>query len=103
MNPSSLMPSKIDKVIHERARLAIMSLVAASGEEAFTDLKRHLGMTDGNLSVHLKILEGAGYVTIEKSFVERKPRTSIAMTKKGRAAFKAYVDVLEKIVKGAKP
>jgi DNA-binding MarR family transcriptional regulator len=88
----------IDKVIHERARLGVMSLLAASGELTFVELKRHLEMTDGNLSVHLRILEEAGYVAIEKSFVDRKPRTVVKVTKKGRAAFKAYIDALEQII-----
>jgi DNA-binding MarR family transcriptional regulator len=92
----------IDKVIHERARLGIMSLLAARGEIAFVELKHHLQMTDGNLSVHLRILEQAGYVAIEKSFVERKPRTEVKITKKGRLAFKAYIDALEQIIQRAK-
>jgi DNA-binding MarR family transcriptional regulator len=102
MKPSSSTKLKIDSidpVIHERARLGIMSLLAAAESMAFVEIKRHLELTDGNLSVHLRILEDAGYVHVEKSFVDRKPRTAVLITKKGRAAFKAYVDVLEKIVK----
>jgi DNA-binding MarR family transcriptional regulator len=92
----------IDKVIHERARLGIMSLLAATGEISFVELKHHLSMTDGNLSVHLKILEVAGYVSIEKSFVDRKPRTEVKITRKGRGAFKSYLDALEQIIQRAK-
>jgi DNA-binding MarR family transcriptional regulator len=102
MKPSSSTTVKIDSldpVIHERARLGIMALLAATGAMAFVEIKRHLDLTDGNLSVHLRLLDDAGYVEQKKSFVDRKPRTSVSITKKGRAAFKAYVDALEKIVK----
>jgi DNA-binding transcriptional ArsR family regulator len=92
--------SKIDKVIHERARLAAMALLAARDVLSFADLKSELRMTDGNLSVHLRVLEAAGYVDVRKTFQGRKPHTDVAITRKGRAAFKAYVDVLERIVKG---
>lgn len=92
----------IDKVIHERARLGIMSVLAATGEMPFTGLKDHLGMTDGNLSVHLRILEEAGYVSIDKSFVDRRPRTQVAISKKGRAAFQGYIDTLERIIRSAR-
>lgn len=100
---SSSTPLKIDKldpVIHERARLGIMSLLVPAGSMTFVELKTHLEMTDGNLSVHLKALEHAGYVAVSKSFVDRRPRTEAVVTKKGRAAFKAYVEELGKIVKG---
>jgi DNA-binding MarR family transcriptional regulator len=105
MQPSSSTKLKIDNldpVIHERARLGIMSMLAAADPLSFTELKNQLELTDGNLSVHLRILEEAGYVAVEKDFIDRKPRTSVAITKKGRAAFKAYVDVLEGIVRKAK-
>src|SRR5262245_19500287 len=92
----------IDNVIHERARLGIMSLLVATGELVFVELKRHLGMTDGNLSVHLRILEEAGYVGMEKEIVGRKPRTTVRVTRRGRAAFKGYIDVLERIVRKVK-
>lgn len=100
---SSSTPLKIDKldpVIHERARLGMMSLLVPAGSMTFVEMKEHLGMTDGNLSVHLKALEQAGYVAVSKSFVDRRPRTEAVVTKKGRAAFKAYVEELGKIVKG---
>jgi DNA-binding MarR family transcriptional regulator len=93
----------LDRVIHERARLAILSsLVAAGGESSFAELKAVVGLTDGNLSVHLRILEEAGYVAIEKSFVDRRPRTDVRATAAGRRAFRNYIDVLEKIVKRGK-
>lgn len=75
-----------------------MSVLAAQPELSFTELRSHLDMTDGNLSVHLRILEEAGYVSIEKKFVDRKPRTTVRLAKKGRIAFEHYVDVLREIV-----
>ena len=91
--------SRLNAVIHERARLGIMSVLAARPSLTFGELKALLDMTDGNLSVHLRILEQAGYVSIEKKFVGRKPQTSVKLSKKGRIAFEHYVEVLEEIVR----
>lgn len=105
MTPSTSTPLKIDKldpVIHERARLGIVSLLACAETMTFSEMKRHLEMSDGNLSVHLRALEEAGYVEVKKSFVDRKPRTEAGITRKGRAAFLRYVGVLEGILKGGR-
>ena len=83
--------SRLNAVIHERARLGIMSVLAARTVLSFTELKAYLEMTDGNLSVHL--------ISIEKAFVQRKPRTTVKMTRKGKIAFEHYVEVLEEVVK----
>jgi DNA-binding transcriptional ArsR family regulator len=91
--------SRLNAVIHERARLGIMSALAARTAMTFSELKALLDLTDGNLSVHLRILEQAGYVAIEKKFVDRKPQTTVKVSKKGRLAFEHYVEVLEEIVK----
>ena len=91
-------PEGLDKVIHERARLGIVASLAARGEISFNELKNALGMTDGNLSVHARVLEEAGYVRVEKKFVARKPRTTLSLTAKGRKSFENYVDYLERIV-----
>ena len=91
--------SRLNAVIHERARLGIMSVLAARSALTFGELKSLLDLTDGNLSVHLRILEQAGYVSIEKKFVGRKPQTSVKLSKKGRLAFEHYVEVLEEIVR----
>ena len=91
-------PEGIDKLIHERARLGIMSSLAAARPMTFSELKETLNMTDGNLSVHARVLEEAGYIRIEKRFVGRKPQTTMSLTAKGTAAFKAYVAYLESIV-----
>lgn len=90
---------RLNPVIHERARLGIMSVLAAQPALSFNELKAALGATDGNLSVHLRTLEEAGYVSVEKAFVDRKPRTTARLTKKGRIAFEHYVGVLEEIVR----
>ncbi len=91
-------PEGIDKLVHERARLGIMSSLAAAGPMTFSELKETLGMTDGNLSVHARVLEGAGYIRIEKQFVGRKPQTTMSLTAKGSKAFTDYVAYLESIV-----
>lgn len=91
--------SRLNAIIHERARLGIMSVLAARSSLSFSELKSYLDLTDGNLSVHLRILEEAGYVDVDKSFVDRRPRTTVRMTRKGRLAFEHYVEVLEEIVK----
>jgi len=90
--------SRLNAVIHERARLGIMSVLAAQPALTFSELKAYLGLTDGNLSVHLRILERAGYVSAEKKFVDRKPQTTVRVTRKGRLAFEHYVDVLRDVV-----
>jgi DNA-binding MarR family transcriptional regulator len=90
---------KLDKVIHERGRLAIMSMLAAAESLSFKELKEQLRMTDGNLSVHMRTLEENGYVSVSKSFVDRKPRTEFSLTAEGRAAFGEYIQVLEEIVR----
>ena len=91
--------SRLNPLIHERARLGIVSALAAREAASFPELKALLDMTDGNLSVHLRILEEAGYVAIEKKFVGRKPQTTVKISKKGRLAFEHYVEVLEEIVR----
>jgi DNA-binding HxlR family transcriptional regulator len=90
---------KLDRVIHEKGRLAIMSLLTTCESLSFKELKEHLRMTDGNLSVHMRTLEEAGYIAVSKSFVNRKPRTDYALTPGGRDAFRDYLHLLEEIVK----
>ena len=82
----------IDDVIHSRVRLAIMSYLASARAAEFTELKKVLKVSDGNLSTHLKKLEDHGYVKTEKGFVGRKPQTMIEITDEGDQAFRAYVD-----------
>ena len=94
---------KLDRVIHERGRLAIMSLLAATESLGFKELKEQLRMTDGNLCVHMRTLEESSYVTVHKSFVNRKPRTEYSLTLVGRHAFDAYIQTLKEIVEQAQP
>ena len=79
--------------------MAIMSLLAATPELSFTEMKQTLGMTDGNLSVHLRTLQEAGYIAISKTFQDRKPLTTCSLTTAGRKAFASYIDLLEQIVR----
>ena len=89
---------KIDKIIHERGRLAIMTLLATRVRWAFADLKSELKMSDGNLVTHLRTLHQAGYVAVTKEVLDR-PQTSYALTERGRAVFQDYLTLLERIIK----
>ncbi len=92
----------LDKVIHERMRLGIVSALAANEKLSFTELKNLLNTTDGNISVHARKLEEAGYVTCEKSFKGRMPLTEYAITIEGRSALKRYLDHMEALIKAMK-
>lgn len=94
--------SQLDKVIHEKARLSIMTLLAGRGEWSFQDLKAELGMSDGNLITHLRTLASAGYVQENRDDSGTRPRTTYLLTAGGKKAFKDYVDVLEAIVRSTK-
>ncbi|MDQ2980636.1 MAG: transcriptional regulator [Acidobacteriota bacterium] len=89
---------ELDRVIHERMRLAIVSALAASETLSFRDLKESLQATDGNLSVHARKLEEAGYVSCAKSFEGRVPKTEYRLTAEGRRAFERYLRHLEALV-----
>jgi DNA-binding transcriptional ArsR family regulator len=89
----------LDPVLHERGRLAIAAVLAAADRLTFTELRDGLGMTDGNLSVHLQRLEEKGYVAIDKQFVGRRPQTGCRLTRAGRQAFARYLDRLEAVVR----
>ena len=90
---------QLDKVIHEKGRMAIMSMLAASTELSFTGLRNALSMTDGNLTTHIRTLQKAGYVSVSKSFRENRPLTTCSLTVSGIRAFNDYVTLLERIVK----
>ena len=85
---------RIDDVIHGRLRLGVMVYLADVETAEFTELKTVLEATQGNLSVHLKKLEEAGYVAIDKSFRDNKPLTRVSITREGRKAFAAYLEAL---------
>jgi DNA-binding HxlR family transcriptional regulator len=93
----------LDEVIHQKVRLGILSMLLALGEADFKLLKESLGLSDGNLSTHLSLLEERGYVAIQKEFRGRKPHTSARPTPAGRAAFQRYLAALEQIIKNAQP
>ena len=88
----------IDDVIHGRMRLGIMAYLAHAEAADFTELKAALKATQGNLSIHLRKLEDAGYVAIDKSFLNRKPLTRARLTPAGRSAFTAYLDAIARLV-----
>ncbi|MCH2063265.1 MAG: transcriptional regulator [Roseibacillus sp.] len=91
--------SKLDRVIHEKGRLGIVTLLASRGESwAFQDLKAGLQMSDGNLITHLRTLGKAGYVNSEKLEGEGRPQTHYQLTGAGRKAFENYLTILEEIV-----
>jgi DNA-binding HxlR family transcriptional regulator len=88
----------LDRVIHERMRLAILSTLALQDAVSFSELKALTGATDGNLSVHARRLEDAGYVVCTKAFAGRVPRTEYRITVAGRRALNAYLDHLEAVI-----
>jgi len=93
----------LEKIFHEPNRLAIMSaLCAADGGLSFNQLKAECGLTDGNLNRHLKALEEAGAIRIEKAFVDAKPRTTVFLSKKGLESFSAYLEALSEVLKKAR-
>lgn len=99
---ASNVSNELDKVIHERMRLGIISALAANEKLSFTELKNLLNTSDGNISVHARKLEDAGYITQEKSFQGRMPLTEYAITKDGRVALVRYLDHMEALIKAMK-
>ncbi len=93
-------PPDFDKVIHERARLRILVYLASSreAEVGFTDLKRDLGMTAGNLSVQLGTLDEAGYIAVRKAFIGRRPYPGASLTPLGERALAKYLDEMESML-----
>jgi len=92
---------KLDKIIHEKGRLGIMTLLATRPSWTFQDLKGELKMSDGNLVTHLRTLHQAGYVAVTKEIIDR-PQTSYSLTVRGREAFQDYLGVLEQIVRAGR-
>jgi DNA-binding MarR family transcriptional regulator len=93
---------ELDRLIHERVRLGIVSALAAENRLTFLELKALLGTSDGNLSVHARRLEEAGYVGCTKSFEGRVPRTEYRLTPEGRRAFQRYLAHLEALIAHAR-
>ena len=101
MNPEPYL--QLDRVIHEKGRLAIMSMLAASPGLSFTELRDALSMTDGNLTTHIRTLQEEGFVAVSKSYANNRPLTTCSLTPGGRKAFASYIDLLEQIVRQNKP
>jgi DNA-binding HxlR family transcriptional regulator len=92
----------LERIFHEPKRLAIMStLTASSAPLTFVELKNDCGLTDGNLNRHLQVLADEGVIKITKAFVESKPRTSVAITRKGLSRFSQYLDALRSVLQQA--
>ena len=92
----------LDRIIHERLRLGIVSALSVNDSLTFTELKKILSTTDGNLSVHSRKLEDAGYVVCEKRFEGRLPRTEYRLSERGRAALEAYLTHMEALIKATR-
>ena len=95
-------PAALDRLIHDRTRLAIVSALAANATLSFTELKALIGLSDGNLSVHARKLEDAGYVTCLKAFEGRMPKTEFKLTEAGQRALRQYLDHMEAIIRHAR-
>jgi DNA-binding MarR family transcriptional regulator len=96
--PAAVTAEKLDRLIHERLRLGILSALSVNESLTFNELKKLLDTTDGNLSVHARKLEEAGYVACAKSFAGRMPRTDYRLTTAGRRALERYLDHMEALI-----
>jgi DNA-binding transcriptional ArsR family regulator len=100
--PAPEIATSLDRLLHDRMRLGIVSALAAAGDMSFTDLKAALNATDGNLGVHARKLEEAGYVSCEKTFLGRMPRSTYKLTGSGRRALEKYLDHMDAIIRAAR-
>ena len=94
--------TSLDRLIHERTRLAIVSALAVNDSLTFSELKQLLGASDGNLSVHARKLEDAGYIACTKSFANRLPKTEYRLTAPGRRALEKYLDHMEALIRATR-
>jgi DNA-binding MarR family transcriptional regulator len=101
VNPEPFL--QLDRVIHEKGRLAIMSMLAANPALSFTEIRDLLQMTDGNITAHVRTLQEAGYVAVTKTYQGPRPLTTFALTGPGRKAFADYIDLLEQILQQTRP
>jgi DNA-binding MarR family transcriptional regulator len=92
----------LDKVLEHRVRLQIISVLAVNESYDFNALKELLDVTDGNLATHIKTLEKEKYVSVTKSFIDRKPNTRYKISERGRTAFKRHLDAMEELIRMAK-
>ena len=100
--PAGEIATGLDRLLHDRMRLGIVSVLATSADLSFSDLKAALSATDGNLSVHARKLEDAGYVSCTKAFVGRTPRTDYKLTASGRRALEKYLDHMDAIIRATR-
>jgi DNA-binding HxlR family transcriptional regulator len=100
VNPEPFL--QLDRVIHEKVRLAIVSMLAASPDLSFTELRQTLQLTDGNLTSHLRTLQESGYLAVTKAYQDSRPHTTCSLTPAGRKAFADYLNRLEEIVRQAR-
>lgn len=92
----------VDDTIHAKARLGIMAILVVDGDTTFPKLKERLGLSDGNLGSHIRVLEEAGHLTVHKAFSGRKPKTTCRATEKGRRAYFEYIDALERLIEASR-
>jgi DNA-binding MarR family transcriptional regulator len=102
VGPATAAAPNLDRVIHERTRLAIVSALAVNASLTFNDLKQLLRVTDGNLSVHARKLEDSGYIACTKSFDGRMPKTEFRLTASGRRALEKYLDHMEALIQATR-
>jgi DNA-binding transcriptional ArsR family regulator len=100
--PPKPLAQRLDRLIHDRTRLAILAALAASDTLSFNELKAVTGTTDGNLSVHARKLEDAGYVHCDKSFAGRTPRTEFRLTATGRRALEKYLEHMDALIRATR-
>ena len=100
--PEAATPVALDRLIHERMRLGIVSALAVNDSLTFNELKELLETSDGNISVHARKLEEAGYITCTKSFEGRMPKTEYALTAAGRRALERYLDHMEALIRATR-
>jgi DNA-binding transcriptional ArsR family regulator len=101
-HPAEMAAANFDRLIHERTRLAIVSALAVNPSLTFNELKQLLGATDGNLSVHARKLEDAGYIACTKSFAGRLPKTEYRLAAAGRRALEKYLDHMEALIRATR-
>ena len=102
VSPASSRADSLDRLIHERLRLGIVSALAVNDSLSFSDLKKLMKTTDGNLSVHARKLEEAEYITCTKSFAGRMPKTEYRLTAAGRRALERYLDHMEALIRATR-
>tara|TARA_R110002072_G_scaffold84150_1_gene190795 strand:+ start:99 stop:404 length:306 start_codon:yes stop_codon:yes gene_type:complete len=100
MPPAEFDAASLDDVIHGKLRLGLMAYLSSVDGATFGELRERTGATDGNLSVHLRKLEEAGYVAIDKRFVDRRPQTTASLSPAGRKAWIAYLDQMRGLIEG---